>query len=161
MLSLARSTITCEQSPVFFDLHDKGFDAIIAPALRKEYKIHTFSPRVYRGSRPKERRTRLSYELMYIVRPNVDEQALAAVNEKVEKFVASAGGQMTKRDDWGKRRLAYPIGKSTEGFYAVLQLDMPAPAVRDLERNLKLTEEVLRFLVVRVELAPAPAPANP
>jgi small subunit ribosomal protein S6 len=98
---------------------------------------------------------------MYIVRPTVDEQSLVAVNEKVEKFVTNANGKMTKRDDWGKRRLAFPIGKSTEGFYAVLQLDLPATAVRDLERNLKLTEEILRFIVVRVELAPAPAPANP
>ena len=101
----------------------------------------------------------MSYELMYIVRPTADEQTLAAVNEKVEKFVANTKGQMTKRDDWGKRRLAYPIGKFTEGFYAVLQLEMPATAVRDLERNLKLTEEILRFIVVRVETAPAPAPA--
>jgi small subunit ribosomal protein S6 len=97
---------------------------------------------------------------MYIVRPTVDEQALAAVNEKVEKFVANAQGQMTKRDDWGKRRLAYPINKFTEGFYAVLQLELPATAVRDLERNLRLTEEILRFIVVNVEAAPAPAPAN-
>ena len=97
---------------------------------------------------------------MYIVRPTVDEQALTAVNAKVEKFVSAVNGQMTKRDDWGKRRLAYPIGKFTEGFYAVLQLDIPATAVRDLERNLKLTEEILRFIVVRVELAPAPAPTT-
>jgi small subunit ribosomal protein S6 len=103
----------------------------------------------------------LSYELVYIVRPTADEQTLAAVNEKVEKFIANVKGQMTKRDDWGKRRLAYPIGKFTEGFYAVLQLDLPATAVRDLERNLKLTEDVLRFIVVRVEPATAPVPAKP
>jgi small subunit ribosomal protein S6 len=95
----------------------------------------------------------LSYELMYIVRPTVDEQSLAAVNEKVERFIAAGGGQLTRRDDWGKRRLAYPILKFTEGFYTVLQIELPPTAVRDLERALQLTEEILRYLIVRVEPA--------
>lgn len=93
----------------------------------------------------------MSYELMYIVRPTLDEQALATVNEKVDRFVTTAGGQVLKREDWGKRRLAYPIAKFTEGFYSVLQLKLAPTMVRDLERNLKLTEEVLRYLVTRVE----------
>jgi small subunit ribosomal protein S6 len=93
----------------------------------------------------------LSYELMYVVRPTVDEQSLASVNEKVGKFVSAGGGQITRRDDWGKRRLAYQIAKFSEGFYSVLQLDLPPTAVRDLERSLQLTEEILRYLVVRVE----------
>jgi small subunit ribosomal protein S6 len=90
---------------------------------------------------------------MYLVRPTVDEQSLASVNEKVEKFVAAGGGQVARRDDWGKRRMAYPILKFTEAFYSVLQIEMPSPAVRDLERSLKLTEEILRYIVVRVETA--------
>ncbi len=93
----------------------------------------------------------MPYELVYIVRPTVDEQALAAVNERVDKFVAGNGGEITRRDDWGKRRLAYPISKFTEGFYSVLQLNLPPTAVRELERSLKLTEEVLRYLVVRLD----------
>jgi small subunit ribosomal protein S6 len=93
----------------------------------------------------------LPYELVYIVRPTVDEQALAAVNERVDKFVANNGGEIKRRDDWGKRRLAYPISKFTEGFYSVLQLNLPPTAVRELERSLKLTEEVLRYLVVRLD----------
>ena len=93
----------------------------------------------------------MPYELVYIVRPTVDEQALAAVNERVEKFIAGNGGEITRRDDWGKRRLAYPIFKFTEGFYSVLQLNLPSKAVRELERSLKLTEEVLRYLVVRLD----------
>lgn len=93
----------------------------------------------------------MPYELVYIVRPTVDEQSLAAVNERVDKFVANNGGEIKRRDDWGKRRLAYPISKFTEGFYSVLQLNLPPTAVRELERSLKLTEEVLRFLVVRLD----------
>lgn len=90
---------------------------------------------------------------MYVVRPTVDEQALAAVNEKVERFITTGGGSILKRDDWGKRRLASPIVKITEGFYSVLQFDLPASAVRELDRSLKLTEEVMRFLITRVESA--------
>lgn len=95
----------------------------------------------------------MPYELMYVVRPTVDEQALAAVNEKVERFITTGGGSILKRDDWGKRRLASPIVKITEGFYSVLQFDLPASAVRELDRSLKLTEEVMRFLITRVESA--------
>ena len=93
----------------------------------------------------------MTYELVYVVRPTVDEQSLAAVKEKVEKFITGANGAITHRDDWGKRRLAYPIQKFSEGFYAVLQFNFPPTAVRDLERSLQLTEEVLRYLVTRVE----------
>lgn len=98
------------------------------------------------------------YELVYIVRPMVDEQALAAVKDKVEKFITNAGGTISQRDDWGKRTLAYTIAKVTEGFYTVLQFDMPSTGVRDLERLLGLTEDILRHLVVRLE---APAPKAP
>ena len=93
----------------------------------------------------------MPYELMYVVRPTLDEQTLAAVNEKVDKFIANAGGEILKREDWGKRRLAFPLAKFTEGFYSVLQLKLSPVAVRDLERNLTLTEEVLRHLVTRIE----------
>jgi len=95
----------------------------------------------------------LSYELMYIVRPTLDEQALVTVNERVDKFITAAGGEILKREDWGKRRLAFPIAKFTEGFYSVLQIKLAPTAVRNLERNLQLTEEVLRYLVTRVESA--------
>lgn len=93
----------------------------------------------------------MPYELVYIVRPTVDEQALAGVNERVERFITANGGEITHRDDWGKRRLAYPVSRFSEGFYSVLKLNLPPTAVRELERTLKLTEEVLRYLVVRLE----------
>jgi small subunit ribosomal protein S6 len=93
----------------------------------------------------------MSYELMYIVRPIADEQALAAVKDKVEKIITAGSGEILRRDDWGKRRLAYPILRFTEGFYSVLQFNYPPPAVRDLERALQLTEEIIRFLITRVE----------
>jgi small subunit ribosomal protein S6 len=88
---------------------------------------------------------------MYIVRPTVDEQSLAAINEKVDKFITAGAGELVKREDWGKRRLAYPVTKFTEGFYSVLQFNLSPKAVRELDRSLQLTEEILRFLVTRVE----------
>jgi small subunit ribosomal protein S6 len=97
------------------------------------------------------------YELVYIVRPTVDEQTLAALKEKIENFIAHGNGTISQRDDWGKRSLAYPISKFTEGYYTVLQFEMPSTAVRDLERSLGLTEEVLRYLVVKQEVVAAPA----
>lgn len=95
----------------------------------------------------------MSYELMYIVRPTVDEDTLARVNERVDKFITNAGGTIVKREEWGKRRLAFPIAKFTEGIYSVLQITLAPTAVRELERNLQLTEEVLRYLVTRVDAA--------
>lgn len=95
----------------------------------------------------------MSYELMYIVRPTADEQTLASMSERVDKFITNAGGTIVKREEWGKRRLAYPIAKFTEGFYSVLHITLAPTAVRELERNLQLTEDVLRYLVTRVEEA--------
>ncbi len=95
------------------------------------------------------------YELVYIVRPTADEQTLAAVKDRVDRYISSAGGSVVKRDDWGKRTFAYPILKFTEGFYSVLQFDMPTSGLRDLERSLGLTEEVLRHIVVRTETTPS------
>ena len=95
----------------------------------------------------------MPYELMYVVRPNVDETSLTAVTEKVDRMITAGGGEILKREDWGKRRLAFPVMKFTEGYYSVLQFNLPTAGVRDLERALKLAEEVLRFLVTRVESA--------
>ncbi len=95
------------------------------------------------------------YELVYIVRPTADEQSLAAVKDRVDRYISTSGGSVVKRDDWGKRALAYPILKFTEGFYSVLQFDMPTSGIRELERSLGLTEEVLRHIVVRTETAPS------
>ncbi len=91
-----------------------------------------------------------SYELTYILRP-LDEAALAAVNERITNLIATSGGEVTARNDWGKRHLAYPIRKLNEGYYVALQLNLPTPAVRSIERALQLNDDVLRYLVIRAE----------
>ena len=104
----------------------------------------------------------MKYEMVYIVHPTLDEQALAAVREKVDKLIAHNGGTLTQRDDWGKRQFAYPITKLSEGFYSVLKFELPPNVVRELERSIQLTEEIVRYLVVRDEgFASASPPERP
>lgn len=91
-----------------------------------------------------------SYELTYVLRP-LDEAALGTVNERVTTLISSSGGEITARNDWGKRRLAYPIRKINEGFYVSLQLNLPTEAVRTVERALQLNDDVMRYLVIRLD----------
>ncbi len=92
-----------------------------------------------------------SYELTFIVRPEADETGLSAVMERIANHITSAGGQILNRKVLGRRRLAYPIRKVTEGTYVYFALELPPTSVRTIERNLTLTDAVLRSLVVRVE----------
>lgn len=103
-----------------------------------------------------------NYELTYIARPT-EEANLAALNERINSIVTNAGGEIAGRNDWGRRRLAYPIQKNPDGYYTTLFVTMPGAAVRGVERSLQLNDDVLRYLVVRVEtfkIPAAPAPAT-
>jgi small subunit ribosomal protein S6 len=91
-----------------------------------------------------------SYELTVVLRP-LDETALTAVNERINNLIATSGGEITARNDWGKRHLAYPIRKLNEGHYVSLQVNLPPQAVRSIERSLQLTDDVLRYLVIRAD----------
>lgn len=92
-----------------------------------------------------------NYELVFIVHPEVDDEGLAAIVETVKDLVKRGGGQVTKVDLWGVRRLAYPIKKQREGQYVLMRLDMASEGVAELERSLGLSEQVIRHLVVRLE----------
>ncbi len=92
-----------------------------------------------------------SYEIAYIADPELDEQALGALEDKVKGWVEVAGGQVTKVDRWGRRRLAYPIRKRMDGFYVILEARLPARASLPLERDLRLTEQVLRYMITLQE----------
>ena len=90
------------------------------------------------------------YEITFIVRADMDDVAFAAVVEKVKSWITALGGSVTQTNVWGRRRLAYPINKLAEGQYVLLLADLPAQALAGLERELRLSEEILRFLLVRV-----------
>ena len=91
------------------------------------------------------------YELICILQPELDETAFKGAVERVSGWVTEAGGNVEKVEVWGRRRLAYPINKLTEGQYVLFLADLPAQALAGLEREFRLSEEILRFLIVRVD----------
>jgi len=91
------------------------------------------------------------YELIFIVQPGLEEEPLKALVDKVSQTIQDLGGQDVQIQPWGRRRLAYSIQRHREGFYFLVNMDLPKSAVRTLERSLQLMEDVLRYLVVRKE----------
>jgi small subunit ribosomal protein S6 len=91
------------------------------------------------------------YELVLILDPEMeDEQASAAV-DRMTQFVTSHGGEMTDVNPWGKRRLSYPIRSRTEGNYVITRFRIEPAQTAELEATLRLSEEVLRHLLVKTE----------
>jgi len=87
------------------------------------------------------------YELFYILRPDIDEDQVRTAMDEVASLVAGHGGEMTKSSLWGRRRLAYPIAGFNDGYYALKEMSLPADRVRELERQLRLDERVIRHLI--------------
>ena len=90
-----------------------------------------------------------AYELVLIVHPDLDEAAFNGVLERVQGWITEAGGEVTKVDLWGTRDLAYPIRKQTQGQYVLMNINMAPEFGVELERNLRLQEPVMRFLVIQ------------
>jgi small subunit ribosomal protein S6 len=93
------------------------------------------------------------YELMAILDPEIDERTVAPSLDKFLNVIRNDGGTIDNIDIWGRRRLAYEINKKTEGIYAVVQLTANASATVELDRQLKLSEAVMRTKVLRAEEA--------
>jgi len=91
------------------------------------------------------------YEMMVIMHPDLDEEGLAAELEGLQARLTEWGGLVRKVDVMGRRRLAYSIRKRPEGYYVVIQFQFPAEQLPELERWLKLNENVLRYLNLRLE----------
>lgn len=92
-----------------------------------------------------------SYELMYVLIPNLEDEDYEAANQKLSDLITENGGRLNKIDVWGKRRLAYEIKKWREGYYTVIYFEAPPEVVKELDRVLKIDEKVLRHLIVRHE----------
>ena len=91
------------------------------------------------------------YENVFIARQDLSQQAL---DEKIEKFagiIGANGGKVTKKENWGLRSLVYRIKKNRKGRYVLMNIDAPAPAVFEMERQMKIDEDIIRFLTVSVE----------
>ena len=90
-----------------------------------------------------------AYESMFIVEPQVEEESFEAIVSKFENLVNTNGGEVVKTDRLGKRRLAYEIDDRTEGISVDMYFNATGETVAELERVFKLTEEILRYLIVR------------
>lgn len=89
-----------------------------------------------------------TYELTIIVGPNVDEDGVNQVVENLTNFVQANNGEVASTDMWGRRTLAYPINKHREGTYVLFNLNLDPGILAELERNLKLSERIIRYLLL-------------
>ena len=91
------------------------------------------------------------YDLTVVVNANIEHDVRVATVEKVKEYVARYGGTVTNVDEWGKKRLAYEIQKMKEGFYYFIQFEADATAPAEIERHVRIMENVIRYLCVRQE----------
>jgi small subunit ribosomal protein S6 len=91
------------------------------------------------------------YELMYIVRPDLDDDAVKAAMDSVQSIVEANGGEVLKTTPWGKRRLAYEIDKLRDGHYVLLEVQLDGTRVKDVERSLRIHDQVFRHMVVTLD----------
>jgi small subunit ribosomal protein S6 len=105
------------------------------------------------------------YEILVIFDPRPTDEDIAALLTRLQENLKSLGGDVTKAESWGKRRLAYDIRKQREGTYAVIECSAAPAVIKEFERQLGLNEQVLRYLSTRVppkkrvRSAPKPQPA--
>ena len=89
------------------------------------------------------------YEAMYIVTPEMEDEAIKGVIEKFSGSITANGGEIEKTDEWGRKKLAYPIDYKTEGYYVLVNFAAAPELPRELERNFRNDESILRYMVVR------------
>ena len=90
-----------------------------------------------------------AYEILYVIRPDLDEEATTALIDRLSELVTGNGGDNVTVDKWGKRRLAYEIQDYREGQYVLMNFKGEAHTSRELERVMKISDDVIRFLTVR------------
>ena len=91
-----------------------------------------------------------NYEVMFIIDPALEEAKKEAAVEKVKDIIA-ADGEVSKVDVWGMRKLAYPIQKKNEGYYVVVEFKAPADLPKELDRRLKISDNVIRHMIINKE----------
>ena len=91
------------------------------------------------------------YENVFIARQDVSAVQVDGLIENFEKIITDAGGSIAKRENWGLRTMAYKIKKNRKGHYALLNIDAPAPALHEMERQMRINEDILRYMTIRVD----------
>jgi small subunit ribosomal protein S6 len=92
-----------------------------------------------------------TYEIMFIVRPDVEEAELDKLIETFSGYVTTGGGTITSTEKMGRRRLAYTVKKFNDGFYILLIVEAPASLISEIERRLRVSEQVIKFITVRMD----------
>lgn len=90
------------------------------------------------------------YESVVIINPNVDEEGIKALVQKFTDLINS-DGKLEKADELGKRRLAYEVKKNREGYYVIFYFEANTSLISELERNYRITDEVIKFMTIKVE----------
>ena len=88
------------------------------------------------------------YEAMYVITPELEDEAVKGIIEKYTGIITANGGEIEKVDEWGRRRLAYPINYKTEGYYVLMSFTSAPEFPRELDRILGITEGVMRSMIV-------------
>jgi small subunit ribosomal protein S6 len=91
------------------------------------------------------------YEHVFIARPDVSQQQVETLTDTYKSLIESQGGSVGKVEYWGLRNLTYRIKKNRKGHYSLMNIDAPAAAVHEMERQMRINEDILRYLTVRVE----------
>ncbi len=91
-----------------------------------------------------------SYELMLIITPEVDDKEVPNVVNKIAELIKKIGGSVNEVNQWGRKRLAYPIRRYTEGNYVLAKLNMKPSLTKELDTNLRLNGEILRHLLIKL-----------
>ena len=112
------------------------------PVVTSATSAAPLAPAVAKGPR---------YELGLILRPTLDDEAKAAQVEQVTQLMGRYGATIEKIDEWGRRRLAYEISKTNEGFYYFITFSCEASVPAEIESRIRIMEGVLRYLVIRIE----------
>lgn len=90
-----------------------------------------------------------AYELLVMLKPNLDDEARAAFVERASVLVAANGGVVDNVDDWGKRKLAYEIDKITDAYYTLIEFHNQPAEIAEVDRVLRISDSVVRFMIVR------------
>jgi small subunit ribosomal protein S6 len=92
-----------------------------------------------------------AYELMYIIRPNIEEEGKKALVERFNEILTSNGAEIIESKEWGKRRLAYEIEDFREGFYQIVKVNADSKAIDEYTRLANISEDIIRHIAVRQE----------
>ncbi len=92
-----------------------------------------------------------NYELMFIIKPDLEEEATAALVDKYTNLITEQGGTVANVDRWGKRRLAYEVNGFNDGYYVIVNFQSEPQASKEVERVLKISDDVIKHMVVKLD----------